>query len=141
MVLYNLAALRSSVLYNSYLTPKMITNLTEEFMYEMTLAEQDWFTNLGYRHPDMFYVLPCGFNRQTSIQFLIPPFEETFEDFHSCKPKEDVVICHGNGCGPTPEDCGFYPKNSTSEYWKDRKMYMEDVHMDIEVFWLRMSYL
>jgi hypothetical protein len=32
------------------------------------LAEQDFFTNLGFTHPDLFQILPCHFNAQTSIQ-------------------------------------------------------------------------
>ena len=34
----------------------------------MFLAEQDWLTNLGWTEPDLFYNLPCTFNRQTSIR-------------------------------------------------------------------------
>ena len=36
--------------------------------YTMFLAEQDWLTNLGWTEPDLFYNLPCTFNRQTSIR-------------------------------------------------------------------------
>ena len=63
VVLYNFAAMRRSALYNSYLTPSMITQLTNQCMYSFTLAEQDWFTSLGYIHPHLFYILPCKFNR------------------------------------------------------------------------------
>ena len=119
------------------------------------------------------------FNRQTSIQFLKPPLEEIFEQFHSCGNKSEVVrilsqdisaasilavsfweivdkttiprpsfilnqnqiqsqvvIIHGNGCGPRPADCKFYPEaNSTSKYWKEHTMYMEDIHFQFERFW------
>ena len=44
VVLYNLEAMRGSALYNSYLTPSMISQLTTQFMYKITLAVQDWFT-------------------------------------------------------------------------------------------------
>ena len=135
VVLYNLAAMRQSALYNSYLTPRMITQLSNQFMYSFTLAEQDWFTNLGYIHPHLFYILPCKFNRQTSIQFLRPPWEEIFESFHSCDPKQDVAIFHSNGCGPTPQDCKFYSANSSTEYWRGRDKYMQDIHVDMERFW------
>jgi hypothetical protein len=37
-------------------------------MYPISLAEQDFFTNLGFTHPDLFQVLPCHFNAQYSIQ-------------------------------------------------------------------------
>ena len=38
VVLYNLEAMRQSALYNSYLTPSMISQVTTQFMYKMTLA-------------------------------------------------------------------------------------------------------
>ena len=38
------------------------------YMYPISLAEQDFFTNLGFTHPDLFQVLPCHFNTQFSIQ-------------------------------------------------------------------------
>ena len=136
VVLYNLAAMRQSVLYNSYLTPSMIKQVAKQFMYSFTLAEQDWFTNLGFIHPHLFYILPCRFNRQTSIQFLRPPWEEIFEYFHSCQPKNQVAIFHSNGCGPTPQDCKFSPENTTTQYWQGRDKYMEDIHVDIDRFWV-----
>ena len=40
VVLYNLAAMRRSQLYNSYLTPAMVNMLQEKYMYDFTLAEQ-----------------------------------------------------------------------------------------------------
>ena len=128
--------MRQSALYNSYLTPSMITQLINQFMYSFTLAEQDWFTNLGYIHPHLFYILPCKFNRHTSIQFLRPPWEEIVESFHSCDPTKDLAIFHSNGCGPTPQDCKFYPTNSTTEHWRERDKYMEDIHLNMERFWV-----
>ena len=118
------------------------------------------------------------FNRQTSIQFLKPPLEDIFEQFHSCGNKSEVVnflffcsciawqsfcsskncvfrnrlnlwwpnsmyisvklqvlIYHGNGCGPRPADCKFNPANSTSKYWKEHNIYMEDIHFQFWRFW------
>ena len=139
VVLYNLKAMRQSYLYNSFLNPRMVSILADKFLYKFTLAEQDWFTNLGYLHPHLFYILPCTFNRQTSIQFLRPPWEDIFESFHECKPKINVMIIHSNGCGPTPQVCKFNLTNSGSKYWKDRSYYEEDIHLDIERFWLGIS--
>ena len=34
-------------MYNSYLTPSSVDRLVEKYMYDFTLAEQDWFSNLG----------------------------------------------------------------------------------------------
>jgi len=135
VVLYNLEAMRASSVYNRQLDPGAVSQLLEEFMYSFTLAEQDWFTNLGFRHPELFHVLSCRFNRQTSIQFLKPPLEDIFEQFHSCGNKSEVLIYHGNGCGPRPADCKFNPANSTSKYWKEHNIYMEDIHFQFWRFW------
>ena len=83
---------------------------------------QDWFTNVALAHPQLVYVLPCEFNRQTSIQWLHPPYEEDFEMFHSCP---SVKVRHLNGCGPRPQDCKIDTSNST--YWQDRTIYLETV--------------
>ena len=44
------------------------TDTVPRYGYTMFLAEQDWLTNLGWTEPDLFYNLPCTFNRQTSIR-------------------------------------------------------------------------
>ena len=101
------------------------------------MSSQDWFTSLYYSHPGLFHVLPCKFNRQTSIQYLQPPMEEYFEMFHSCEPKSENVITHTNGCGPQPEACGVLPHsaNYTGTYWKNRTRYWKDIHVDFDNFW------
>ena len=93
----------------------------------ITSFYQDWFTSLYYSHPGMFHVLPCRFNRQTSIQYLQPPMEQHFELFHACEPKSENVITHTNGCGPYPGACHIEPEsaNYTGTYWKTHSSYME----------------
>ena len=70
VVLYRLDRMRASAVYNKYITSKGVDKLMTSFMYKMFLAEQDWLTNLGWTRPDLFYNLPCEFNRQTSIRNL-----------------------------------------------------------------------
>ena len=81
------------------LEPGAPTRLAATFLYQFTLAEQvrsahwqlcrhpwntfhggepgaqDWFTNVQLSHPELVHVLPCQYNRQTSIQWLRPPYE------------------------------------------------------------------
>ena len=137
VVLYNLEAMRRSALYNRYISPAMVDMMIRKFQYDFTLAEQDWFTSLSFLHPDLFYVLPCKFNRQTSIQYLQPPWEQIFESFHECDPKLDVMVYHSNGCGPQPQACGVIPGsvNYTGTYWINRTRYWKDIHMDFDYFW------
>ena len=66
---------------------------------------KDWFTNLYYSHPSLFHILPCYYNRQTSVQYLMPPFEDVFEDFHKCEPKSQVVIFHRSDQRMMMESC------------------------------------
>ena len=68
VVLYRLDKMRNSTLYNKYTAPTGVDALMSKYLYEMFLAEQDWLTNLGFTHPQLFYNLPCQFNRQTSIR-------------------------------------------------------------------------
>ena len=139
VVLFNLDKMRYSKLYNSYMTPKMVDVLSKKYKYKMSLGDQDWFTNMGFEHPDLFYVLPCRFNTQTSIQYLRPPWEEQFEEYHFCDKKSRVVVFHRNGCGPTPEHCGFKPEPD-NEYWmKHSSSHIADVNIDVELFFKYMS--
>lgn len=133
VVLYRLDNMRKSKLYNSYITPEKVTELTRLYMYNMTLGDQDWFTNLGFSHPELFYILPCQLNTQLSIQYLQPPWESVFDKYHYCDVKKNQKIIHRNGCGPMPQQCGYTPPPD-SEYWKG-KSYITDMYMDIEALW------
>ena len=95
----------------------MVSDLTKSYKYESTLAHQDWFTNLQWSQPSLFYILPCQFNTQTSVQYFRPPWEEKFSSFHHCDERSHILIIHRNGCGPNPAACGhtIQPGN---KYWK-----------------------
>ena len=101
--------MRSSNLYNKFLTSDRVRQLHSLYMFDYALGDQDWFTELGFSHPDLFHVISCQFNRQTSIQvnnkhegeeqifffqYLSPPWEMEFESYHHCGPKKDVKIMH-----------------------------------------------
>ncbi|XP_023325659.1 xyloside xylosyltransferase 1 isoform X3 [Eurytemora carolleeae] len=68
VVLYRLDKMRVNELYNSFLNKQKIDYLVKKFGYPFALAEQDFFTNLGFMFPDLFHILPCQFNTQTSLQ-------------------------------------------------------------------------
>ena len=70
VVLYRLDKMRVSAVYTEYIKPQGVDRLMTRYMYKMFLAEQDWLTNLGWTHPELFHNLPCVFNRQTSIRNL-----------------------------------------------------------------------
>ena len=100
----------------------------------MTLGDQDWFTNLAWDQPHMFYILPCHYNAQTSLQYLTPPWEDIFDSYHFCDEKSKLKIVHRNGCGPVPQMCGHEP-DPNSDYWKNKKNFYVDLHINVEMFW------
>ena len=131
VVLYRLDKMRESVLYNQHVTPEGVDQLMTKYMYTMFLAEQDWMTNLGFSYPHLFYHLPCQFNRQTSINYLQPPWVDIFHSYHYCDLPRNIKIFHRNGCGPTPKCCGHdYPSNGSQ---------LHDINVDVEQFWLSVS--
>jgi hypothetical protein len=34
-------------------------------------GDQDWFNMLSWSHPELFYILPCIYNWQTSVQVRV----------------------------------------------------------------------
>jgi len=139
VVLFNLDNMRHSKLYNLYMSPKMVDVLSKKYKYKMALGDQDWFTNMGFEHPEMFYILPCRFNTQTSIQYLRPPWEEQFDEYHYCDKKSRIVVFHRNGCSPTPEHCGYHPEPD-NEYWKKHSStHITDINIDVELFFKYMA--
>ena len=53
---------------------------------------QDWWTLLSWHLPSLFHILPCKFNLQSSVQYLHPPWEKTFSEYHSCNKTSAVVV-------------------------------------------------
>ena len=135
VVLYHLENMRNNKEYQKSMEPDKVDELIQKYKYNMTLGDQDWFTNLAWEKPESFYILPCQFNAQTSIQYLKPPWEEVFDNYHFCDNKTNLKIVHRNGCGPLPQLCGITP-DPNSPYWQDKKNFFVDMHVNIEALWL-----
>jgi len=103
VVLFDLDRMRGSDKYNSFLDPDEVKRVISKYGYHISLGDQDWFTNIGFESPDLFYRLPCQFNAQISVQYWRPPWEEVFEEYHHCEKPFHII--HKNGCGPTREIC------------------------------------
>ena len=69
VVLYNLARMRESPEYNRLLSSEEVRRVMNKYGYPVSLGDQDWFTNIGFEVPHLFYRLPCQFNAQTSVQY------------------------------------------------------------------------
>ena len=69
VVLYNLARMRESPEYNRLLSSEEVRRVMNKYGYTVSLGDQDWFTNIGFEAPHLFYRLPCQFNAQMSVQY------------------------------------------------------------------------
>ena len=134
VVLYHLENMRNNKEYQKFMESNKVDELIGKYKYNMTLGDQDWFTNLAWEKPEFFYILPCHYNSQTSLQYLTPPWEEVFDDYHFCDNRTNLKIVHRNGCGPLPQLCGNTP-DPNSPYWKGKKNFFVDLHMNIEALW------
>merc|ERR1719507_2951507 len=91
--------------------------LSKEFQMSLLTGDQDWWTMLSWKFPHLIYTLPCRFNKQTSLQYLRQPWEDIFDSYHSCQStKNQTMVFHRNGCGPTPELCTTHPARD-SQFW------------------------
>lgn len=105
VLLLDLAKLRQSELYDSLLNHETIDRLTAKYQFKGHLGDQDFFTLVGMEHEEMFYVLPCEWNRQLCRWWGEHGYEHVFDDYFRCEPPSDddgranddgIKIYHGN---------------------------------------------
>ena len=94
VLLLDLDRMRDSTLYNSQLTEKSLARLTAEFTFKGNYGDQDFYTLLGMKYPQLFHRLPCGWNRQLCRSKRRKGEEHIFDQYHRCD--EEVKIYHGN---------------------------------------------
>lgn len=95
VALYDLDAMRRSATYQAALGPAAIDALAAKYGFRGHLGDQDFYTLVGFEHPELFHALDCTWNRQlcTWWQTVRP---EVFDEFHACAG--EARILHGN-CG------------------------------------------
>lgn len=101
VILLDLEKMRNSHLYNTLLEKEKIEELAKHFMLSGYLGDQDFYTLVNLVHREMFYQLPCEFNRQLSTWWLNHGYEDVADLYINCT--NDVIIYHGNGKSLIPE--------------------------------------
>lgn len=102
VMLLNLEAMRRSTLYNQLLEPGRIAQLAEKYHFRGHLGDQDFFTMIGMEHRELFYLLPCGWNRQLCTWWREHGYGDVFQLYYHCDGP--VHIYHGNCNTPIPDD-------------------------------------
>lgn len=102
VMLLDLGAMRSSALYNRLLQPNHVAKLAEQYRFRGHLGDQDFFSMIGMEHPELFYPLGCGWNRQLCTWWRDHGYGEVFQLYFRCDGP--VFIYHGNCNTPIPND-------------------------------------
>ena len=69
--------------------------LEEKYKISGTVGDQDWLTLLGWETEELFYLLPCEFNRQTDKIYNTDYWRELFNIYHRCDVTAQII--HNNG--------------------------------------------
>ncbi|XP_060889687.1 xyloside xylosyltransferase 1 [Labrus mixtus] len=102
VMLLDLGAMRASALYNQLLEPSNVAKLADQYRFRGHLGDQDFFTMIGMEHPELFYPLACGWNRQLCTWWRDHGYGEVFQLYYRCSGP--VYIYHGNCNSPIPDD-------------------------------------
>ncbi|KAF0042072.1 xyloside xylosyltransferase 1 [Scophthalmus maximus] len=102
VMLLDLGAMRASALYNQLLEPSNVAKLADQYRFRGHLGDQDFFTMIGMEHPELFYSLACGWNRQLCTWWRDHGYGDVFQLYYRCKGP--VYIYHGNCNSPIPDD-------------------------------------
>lgn len=102
VMLLHLDKMRRSELYNSLINEQTLTELTEKFKFKGHLGDQDFFTLISMEYERLFYILPCGWNRQLCSWWRDHGYESVFTLYYDCAGP--VHILHGNCNTNIPDD-------------------------------------
>lgn len=94
VLLLDLKAIRKSSLYNNLISKDNVDKLAKKYKFKGHLGDQDFYTLMGYEHPDLIQTINCGFNRQLCTFWRDHGYKKIFDDYFKCKHK--TVILHGN---------------------------------------------
>ena len=101
-VLMDLEKMRGSELYNKALQGEYVKSLADKFYFQGHLGDQDFYSLLSMEHDDMFYILPCTWNRQLCTWWKDHGYGDVFDEYNKCEGK--VNLYHGNCNTPIPQD-------------------------------------
>lgn len=95
VLLLDLDKMRKSTLYNSLLTAETVKSLTEKYMFKGHLGDQDFYSLISLEHEELFYFLPCTWNRQLCTWWRDHGYRDVFDEYFKCEGH--INIYHGNG--------------------------------------------
>ncbi|CAF1443362.1 unnamed protein product [Rotaria magnacalcarata] len=104
VLLLNLNRIRQSTLFNSYLeNPSLIEQLIHKYHFNHPhLGDQDFYTLLSFEHNELFFILPCYWNRQLCTWWKGKGYDDIWENYFNCNNEQNIYLYHGNCNTPIP---------------------------------------
>ncbi|XP_076438505.1 xyloside xylosyltransferase 1-like [Babylonia areolata] len=102
VLLLDLDRLRRSERYNTMLDTDMIQSLSKKYLYKGHLGDQDFYTLVSLENEELFFVLPCGWNRQLCRWWRDNGYKDVFDSYFACHGP--ISVYHGNCNTPIPDD-------------------------------------
>ncbi|XP_046335690.2 xyloside xylosyltransferase 1-like [Haliotis rufescens] len=94
VLLLDIDRMRSSTVYNSLITAEVAEQLKTKYSFKGHLGDQCFFTLLSLEHEELFYVLPCSWNRQLCTWWKGKGYDDVFDLYFKCEGH--INIYHGN---------------------------------------------
>ncbi|XP_076034691.1 xyloside xylosyltransferase [Oratosquilla oratoria] len=94
VVLVNIPRLRQSEIIRNYLERSKLEIATKKYGFQGHLGDQDLYTLIAFDHPELFYTLPCGWNRQLCEWWRKHGYSNVFDQYFNCT--DTINIIHGN---------------------------------------------
>uniref|UniRef100_H2Z3T5 Xyloside xylosyltransferase 1 n=1 Tax=Ciona savignyi TaxID=51511 RepID=H2Z3T5_CIOSA len=101
VLLLHLDNMRSSNMYKSYMDANRLQQLSQKYYFKGHLGDQDFYTLLSFEYPQLFHVLPCGWNKQLCQWWKDKGYQDVWDQYFECSG--DIKIYHGNCNTPFPE--------------------------------------
>ena len=95
LIMIHLKRMRNSHLYKQLLRDNAVKTYAEKYQFRGSRAEQDFFVLLDIEHHNLFYILPCSWNRQLchdNKKDMVGT--DLFKLYHTCP--EPIHAYHGN---------------------------------------------
>ncbi|XP_037784530.1 xyloside xylosyltransferase 1-like [Penaeus monodon] len=102
IVLVDIERLRNSKIISRYLSRSTLTEKTKQYSFQGHLGDQDLYTLIAFDHPELFYTLPCGWNRQLCEWWRGHGYQTVFDQYFNCTG--ELKIIHGNCKTEIPEN-------------------------------------
>ncbi|XP_059491161.1 xyloside xylosyltransferase 1-like [Neocloeon triangulifer] len=101
VVLLDLEKMRLSAFYETLVSTDSVNELSVEFEFKGHLGDQDFFTLMGIKSPELIFKLPCAWNRQMCQWWREHGYADVFDRYFACEGK--VKIYHANCNSSIPQ--------------------------------------